>query len=109
LDGDSRSGVLEVATRRASLGGRIDTCHNLSGSKVTTTDAPLLSSLCEKSGTSLGGYKFPGTLIEREEHIGISGLDTCRSLSFQVLSRSGVHRFVDDWQSLKCASYPLQS
>ena len=28
LDGDSRSGVLKVATSRASLGSRIDTCHN---------------------------------------------------------------------------------
>jgi len=29
LDGDSRSGVLEVATRHASLGVQMDTCHNL--------------------------------------------------------------------------------
>ena len=51
---------------------------------------PLLSSLCEKSETFLGGYKFSGTLKEREEKIRILGFDTCRLLSFQVLFRSGV-------------------
>jgi len=51
---------------------------------------PLLSALCEKSGTFLWGYKFSETLKEREEQIRILGFDTCRLLSFQVLSRSGI-------------------
>ena len=54
LDEDSGLDVLEVATHHASLGGRIDTYHDLRSQmsqKVTTTDAPSALLSLRRSGT----------------------------------------------------------
>jgi len=64
------------------------------GQKITTTDAPSATFSLEGVGTFRRGYKFPGALIKREEQIEILSLNTCRSLSLQVSSRSSVRRSI---------------
>jgi len=77
---DSRSEVLEAAKCRMSVWCWMETCRDLREiKKLTITDAPTapfsseaVPSLRRRSGTLswelfLGGYRFSGTLREREE------------------------------------------
>ena len=99
---------MKVTTRRTSVRGWIDTCHDLGRVKKWLLQMPpLLPSFGKRSGTLPRGFQVPGVSnVDRRAEWNENFLDLNLRCSLQILSCSGV-RSDTVWQGLKWASHPV--